>query len=169
MLFFAPINVFYRYQRQRLAIAWRDWLTRMVLHLYFRNRVYYSLEREQTAEPQSQPALGLDVDLGSDDYDYGQRSSRGQVDNPDQRIAEDIRSFTEFSLSFFLTLVTSFIDLVAFSFILFSIMPELFIAICECPRLCVSLLHTVLTPLLETIQLHLLPLARSSLFASGRF
>ncbi|EJK49930.1 hypothetical protein THAOC_31145 [Thalassiosira oceanica] len=129
MLFLAPINVFYRYQRQKLAIAWRDWLTRTVLHLYFRNRVYYSLEREQqTAEPQSQPAHGLNVELGSDGYDYGQRS-RGQVDNPDQRIAEDIRSFTEFSLSFFLTLVTSFIDLVAFSFILFSIMPELFFAI----------------------------------------
>ena len=129
MLFLAPINVFYRYQRQRLAIAWRDWLTRTVLHLYFSNKVYYSLEREQrTAEPQSQPTHRLTVELGSDDYDYGQRS-RGQVDNPDQRIAEDIRSFTEFSLSFFLTLVTSFIDLVAFSFILFSIMPELFIAI----------------------------------------
>lgn len=56
-------------------------------------------------------------------------SAQKEVDNPDQRIAEDIRSFTEFSLSFFLTIVTSVIDLVAFSFILFSIMPNLFIAI----------------------------------------
>lgn len=51
------------------------------------------------------------------------------VDNPDQRIAEDIRSFTEFSLSLFLTTLTAVIDLVCFSFILFSIMPRLFLAI----------------------------------------
>ena len=51
------------------------------------------------------------------------------VDNPDQRIAEDIRSFTEFSLSFFLTLATSVIDLIAFSYILFSIMLKLFLTI----------------------------------------
>ena len=59
--------------------------------------------------------------------DYNEETK--EVDNPDQRIAEDIKSFTEFSLYFFLTLLTSVIDLVAFSFILFSIMPQLFIAI----------------------------------------
>ena len=52
-----------------------------------------------------------------------------EVDNPDQRIQEDVSSFTSYSLSFFLTIVGTTIDLVSFSAILFSVMPELFIAI----------------------------------------
>jgi ABC-type uncharacterized transport system fused permease/ATPase subunit len=52
-----------------------------------------------------------------------------EVDNPDQRIQEDVASFTGFSLSFFLTVVRTTLDLISFSIILFSIMPELFIAI----------------------------------------
>lgn len=118
MILLAPINVAYRFQRQKLAIAWRKWLTRRVLGLYFTNKVYYALER------QAGIAKSVVEDTSSDYHEQ-----KKEVDNPDQRIAEDIRSFTEFSLTFFLTLVTSFIDLVCFSFILFSIMPELFIAI----------------------------------------
>jgi putative ATP-binding cassette transporter len=116
----APISVAYRYQRQKLAIAWRKWLTGRVLDLYFSNKVYYALERQSGGG------------ITSPDYDetvVSAGQSNKEVDNPDQRISEDIRSFTEFSLTFFLTLVTSFIDLVCFSFILFSIMPQLFIAI----------------------------------------
>ena len=118
MVLLAPITVAYRYQRQKLAIAWRKWLTGRVLRLYFSNKVYYALER------QSGVAKSVDDNMSSD---YNDKTK--EIDNPDQRITEDIRSFTEFSLSFFLTLVTSIIDLVAFSFILFSIMPQLFIAI----------------------------------------
>lgn len=76
-------------------------MTERVLTLYYNNRVYYSLERNN------------DID----------------IDNPDQRIAEDVRSFTAFSLQLFLTIVTSVIDLVSFSFILYSIQPQLFAAI----------------------------------------
>ena len=115
----APIAVAFRYQRQKLAIAWRKWLTGRVLDLYFSNKVYYALERQ----------LGGGVKSPDNDETAvlaGQTNK--EVDNPDQRISEDIRSFTEFSLTFFLTLVTSFIDLVSFSFILFSIMPSLFLA-----------------------------------------
>ena len=74
-------------------------MTDRTLQLYSSNRVYYALERG------------------------------GEVDNPDQRIAEDVRSFTAFSLQLFITIVTSIIDLVSFSFILYSIQPSLFIAI----------------------------------------
>jgi len=74
-------------------------MTDRCLQLYSSNRVYYNLER------------------GS------------EIDNPDQRITEDIRSFTAFSLTLFLTLLTSLIDLVSFSLILYSIQPQLFGAI----------------------------------------
>ena len=51
------------------------------------------------------------------------------VDNPDARISEDIKSFTKASLDFFITLFTSIIDLISFSAILYSIYPLLFVAI----------------------------------------
>lgn len=101
LLILGPINVYYRFQRQKLAIHWRNWMTDRVLQLYVSNRVYYNLERRE----------------------------KEAVDNPDQRIAEDVRSFTEFSLTFFLTIVMAVIDLVCFAAILFSIMPQLFLSI----------------------------------------
>jgi putative ATP-binding cassette transporter len=105
LLLLAPINVFYRFQRQRLTIKWRTWMTERILSLYFSsNRVYYTLER-----------------TSCDQNSY--------VDNPDQRLAEDVRSFTQYSLSLFLTIAISLIDLGAFSIILFSIEPNLFYSI----------------------------------------
>eukprot|EP00578_Thalassiosira_sp_NH16_P028849 CAMPEP_0181091644 /NCGR_PEP_ID=MMETSP1071-20121207/8505_1 /TAXON_ID=35127 /ORGANISM="Thalassiosira sp., Strain NH16" /LENGTH=536 /DNA_ID=CAMNT_0023173791 /DNA_START=165 /DNA_END=1777 /DNA_ORIENTATION=+ len=85
-----------------------------VLKLYFSNKVYYGLER------QSKAATG-----SAREYE----DRRKEMDNPDQRIQEDVQSFTEYSLSFFLTIVNSTIDLISFSFILFAILPELFFSI----------------------------------------
>ena len=110
MMGLTPVSVAYRYVRTMLGIGWREWLTSRVMGLFMRDRVYYSLER------------GC----------YGNGDGGGEkevVDNPDQQIAEDVRSFTESSLSLFVTAMTSVIDLTAFSFILFSIMPRLFLAI----------------------------------------
>jgi len=99
LLLGAPVVTLYKFQRERLAVHWREWMTDRTLQLYQENRVYYSLERGR------------------------------EVDNPDQRIAEDVKAFTSFSLQLFLTIVTSIIDLVSFSLILYSIYPQLFIAI----------------------------------------
>lgn len=95
----APVATFYRYQRAQLAVSWREWMTDRTLEIYASERIYYALERGR------------------------------EVDNPDQRIAEDVNSFTGYSLQLFITIVTSIIDLVSFSFILYSIYPELFGAI----------------------------------------
>lgn len=38
-----------------------------------------------------------------------------EIDNPDQRLTEDVDAFTKVSLDFFITLMTSVIDLVSFS------------------------------------------------------
>eukprot|EP00531_Pseudo-nitzschia_arenysensis_P009426 CAMPEP_0116132834 /NCGR_PEP_ID=MMETSP0329-20121206/9770_1 /TAXON_ID=697910 /ORGANISM="Pseudo-nitzschia arenysensis, Strain B593" /LENGTH=762 /DNA_ID=CAMNT_0003627397 /DNA_START=129 /DNA_END=2417 /DNA_ORIENTATION=+ len=95
----APIVTLYKFQRERLAVNWREWMTTRTLELYEENRVYYAIERG------------------------------GEVDNPDQRICEDVQSFTSFSLQLFLTIISTVIDLVSFSLILYSIYPQLFIAI----------------------------------------
>ena len=104
-LFFAalviavPISVYYRFLREKLSLYWREALTRRVLDLYYADRTFYIIETLR------------------------------DVDNPDQRITEDIRQFTRASLDFFITLFTSAIDLVSFSAILFGIYPGLFVAI----------------------------------------
>lgn len=94
-----PISVYYRFLREKLSLYWREALTRRVLDLYYADRTFYIIETLR------------------------------DVDNPDQRITEDIRQFTRASLDFFITLFTSAIDLVSFSAILFGIYPGLFAAI----------------------------------------
>jgi putative ATP-binding cassette transporter len=87
----APIYAFYYYVRDRLGIAWRRWMTHGFLKRYMSHRAYY--------------ALGADPN----------------IDNPDQRIAADIATFTQKSLGFLLDIVGAALQLIAFSGILWSI------------------------------------------------
>jgi ABC-type uncharacterized transport system fused permease/ATPase subunit len=97
----APIVTLYAYQRQQLAVHWREWMTARTFDLYRSHQVYYKLER-----------------------DY-----QDAIDNPDQRLTEDVKSFTTISLSLLITVLTSIIDLASFSVILWGIDPNLFLAI----------------------------------------
>jgi putative ATP-binding cassette transporter len=90
-----PVFGFYYYVRDRLALHWRRWLTRDFLGDYFACRAYYEL------------------------------NGSGDIDNPDQRIAEDINTFTQRSLQFLMVLVGALLQLVAFSSVLWSISREL--------------------------------------------
>jgi putative ATP-binding cassette transporter len=86
-----PLSVFYRYTEERLALMWRRWFTHHTLSSYFANQAYYRLGWYK------------------------------KIDNPDQRIEEDIRSFTSTSLSLFLIFLQSSIALFAFVGVLSSI------------------------------------------------
>ena len=79
-----PIGVYYRYSQERLSLAWRRWLTQILIKRYFYNRAYYRIRASET------------------------------VDNPDQRIAEDVKLFTTGVLNFFLVIVNSIVTLVGF-------------------------------------------------------
>lgn len=92
-----PIYAFYYYVRDRLALHWRRWLTRHYLGAYFSQRAYYEL------------------------------NGSAEIDNPDQRIAEDINTFTQRSLQFLLVLLGALLQLAAFSGVLWSISRELVI------------------------------------------
>ena len=99
--------------RVKLEIAWRKWLTERILQLYLANKVYYSLERKAKSATSTR--------------EYKNRQS--ETDNPDQRIQEDIASFTSYCMWTFVVIINTTIDLVSFSIILYFILPELFIAI----------------------------------------
>ena len=90
-----PIYAFYYYVRDKLGNYWRRWLTRSFLGSYFSNRAYYEL------------------------------NASTEIDNPDQRVAEDINTFTQRSLYFLLVVLGALLDLVAFSGVLWSISTEL--------------------------------------------
>ena len=85
-----PIVALYSYVQNYLGMRWREWMTGEFLNNYFKNRNYYEIE------------------IGS------------KIDNPDQRIMEDIRSFTRTSLVFLLILLGSLMDLASFTGILWS-------------------------------------------------
>ena len=125
LLLLAPINVLYKFQQNRLAIRWRTWMTNHLLSLYFYNhhQIYYKLEQQQQQQKHQEE---------NQQHSHHQMASSVSaipVDNPDQRIAEDVRSFTEYSLSFFLTVTVSVIDMAAFSIVLYFIEPTLFLSI----------------------------------------
>lgn len=126
----APVAVFYRFQREQLAVHWREWMTDRTLQLYNSNRVYYSLERDIAGSSESSSVMMKDGEDNKQDIATNEEDSPApRIDNPDQRITEDVRTFTAFSLQLFITVVTSIIDLVSFSLILYSIQPQLFGAI----------------------------------------
>lgn len=87
----APFYVFYYYVRDKLVNYWRKWLTNNFLDTYFRNNAFYKL------------AFNADID------------------NPDQRIAEDINTFTVRSIFYLLLAVETVLQLLAFSGVLWSI------------------------------------------------
>jgi putative ATP-binding cassette transporter len=90
-----PIVVIYRYIRDKLSLYWREWMTNKFLDKYFENRAYYDI------------------------------NSQKEIDNPDQRISEDVKSFTQTSLAFLLIILGSIVDVISFTGILWSISKEL--------------------------------------------
>ena len=92
------VEVVNRYVEQRLGLRWRAWLTRRLIDRYLADRTYQRL-----------------ID-------------REDIDNPDQRISEDVRTFTSMTLSFVVLLVNGVFTLVAFAGVLWSITPWLFLA-----------------------------------------
>ncbi|MGL5063639.1 MAG: ABC transporter ATP-binding protein/permease [Microcoleus sp.] len=90
-----PIVVIYRYIQDKLGLYWREWMTNQFLNRYFQNRAYYEI------------------------------NSHKEIDNPDQRISEDIKSFTRTSLAFMLIILGAILDIVSFTGILWSISKEL--------------------------------------------
>jgi len=86
------IAVYQLYLRQALQIRWRAWLTRQVLERWLADRAYYRI------------AL---TDPGTD--------------NPDQRVAEDLRFFVDNTLTLGLGLMRSVVTLASFIVVLWGL------------------------------------------------
>jgi putative ATP-binding cassette transporter len=99
------INAVYRlYFQQMLLIEWRTWLTDKYLADWLRDRTYYRLQL---------------VDRGTD--------------NPDQRIAEDLKQFVDETLALSLGLLSAVVTLITFTAILWVLSGAIEIAGIEIP------------------------------------
>lgn len=92
LVIYAPLYAGYIYLRDRLGLNWRRWLTDHFIDRYFQNRAFYNLNH-------------LEAD----------------IDNPDQRIAEDVKGFTQESILLLLAVVDSLLAIGAFSSVLWGI------------------------------------------------
>ncbi|MBS1211591.1 MAG: transporter, permease family protein [Proteobacteria bacterium] len=90
------VAVIYRFTEERLGLVWREWLTRWLVTAYLEDRTYYRLKEH------------------------------GGIENPDERIADDVRAFTATTLSFVLMVLNGTITVAAFSGVIWSISPLLF-------------------------------------------
>ena len=86
------ISVYALYLNQMLQIRWRRWMTERYVTKWLAHRVYFRLQLD-----------------GSD------------TDNPDQRIQDDLRLFTDYVMALSLGLLTSVVSLVSFLFILWGL------------------------------------------------
>jgi putative ATP-binding cassette transporter len=88
----AILGAVYRlYLTQMLTIRWRRWLTEQHFTQWLSHKNYYQLEQH------------------------------GYTDNPDQRLSEDLNSFTTSTLSLALGLIRTVVSLVSFSIILWGV------------------------------------------------
>ncbi|MFM2310742.1 MAG: hypothetical protein RLZZ04_18 [Cyanobacteriota bacterium] len=92
LVIYVPLYASFGYVQGILGNYWRKWLTSSFLNRYFSQRAFYELGNFNT-----------------------------ELDNPDQRIAEDIKGFTVDSLGFMLSIVSSFFQVIFFSVALWKI------------------------------------------------
>ncbi len=92
---FILVAVYALYLNQMLQIRWRQWLTRDFTERWLADRAYYNISLA--------------------------KSGTAGIDNPDQRISQDLAAFTSSSLSLGLDLISNIVTLISFVAVLFVI------------------------------------------------
>lgn len=89
------VEAFSHFAEQRLGLLWREWMTHRLTDRYLAQRAYHRKTVNQS------------------------------IDNPDERISEDVKTFTTQSLSFLTEILNSIVALIAFLGVLWSLTPWL--------------------------------------------
>ncbi|HDX1190330.1 TPA: ABC transporter ATP-binding protein/permease [Pasteurella multocida] len=98
------------YLSKRFLIHWRMWLNNRMLNKWTENQAYYKTQYVEA-----------------------------QLDNPDQRIQQDVSSFVSTSLDFATGLISSIVSIIAFTIILWNLSGPMTIANIEIPHAMVFL------------------------------
>ena len=94
------VAVVLRYCEERLGLLWREFMTHQFVRMYLSPLVYYRMNDDLIRQ--------------------------SGVEHPDQRIAEDVKTFTTVTLSFILMSLNGLFTVIAFSGVLWMISPWLF-------------------------------------------
>jgi putative ATP-binding cassette transporter len=92
---YVVVAVYAFYLNQMLQIRWRQWITRHFVQNWLADRAYYNI------------SLNPVQTIG--------------IDNPDQRISDDLRDFTANTLSIGLDFISNLITLFSFVFVLYAV------------------------------------------------
>jgi putative ATP-binding cassette transporter len=89
------IAVYAYYLQQMLQISWRQWLTTRYTHDWLQDRAYYNITLAHARD--------------------------AVIDNPDQRIADDLNNFTDSTLSLGIDFIRNLVTLMSFTGLLYAI------------------------------------------------
>ena len=101
----APIIAWAGYVTGVLMLRWRQWLTEWFLEHSFRDRAFYRISRD------------------------------ADIDNPDQRVSEDLGTFTSSTVSFVMQILQGLATGIAFLIVLWFISPLLVLVLTACVAL----------------------------------
>src|SRR4051812_29779090 len=106
-LTYIVIFVYRFYFQQMLQIEWRTWLTDRFLRDWMKDQAHYRIQ--------------LLAKGGAAGGEAGRAAPLSGMDNPDQRIADDLRIFVDYTLSLSLGLMSAVVTLASFVVILWGL------------------------------------------------
>jgi len=132
------VAVVLRFCEERLGLLWREFMTTQFIGLYVSPPTYYRMNDELIRQ--------------------------SGVEHPDQRIADDVRTFTTVTLSFILMVMNGVFTVIAFSGVLWMISPWLFGA-----ALCYAVIGSYITVRVggRLVDLNYKQLDKEAAFRSG--
>ena len=112
----APLFALYDYVQSLSALHWRKYMTEKMMTMYCENDNYYSLKFKNSA-----------VMANEDSSEVQKEAETASLDNPDQRIGEDVRGFVHSSTTLMLAIVHKIFSMSAFFAVLYQISPKLLV------------------------------------------
>ncbi|CAN5591740.1 ABC transporter ATP-binding protein/permease [soil metagenome] len=86
-----PIIIYYQFLRTKLSLVWRRWLSQHLIGRYFANRAYYKISSDPT------------------------------IDNPDERLTQDVETFCNSAVGLSIAVLDAVITVVSFVGVLYTI------------------------------------------------
>ena len=112
----APLFALYDYVQSLSALHWRKYMTEKMMTMYCENDNYYSLKFKNSA-----------VMANEGSSEVQKEAETASLDNPDQRIGEDVRGFVHSSTTLMLAIVHKIFSMSAFFAVLYQISPKLLV------------------------------------------
>ena len=112
----APLFALYDYVQSLSALHWRKYMTEKMMTMYCEHDNYYSLKFKNSA-----------VMANEGSSEVQKEAETASLDNPDQRIGEDVRGFVHSSTTLMLAIVHKIFSMTAFFAVLYQISPKLLV------------------------------------------